>query len=73
MTMTTTMAQTIGTNTAGSLKMENVPMDEDDVEAKGGTVAEKLELKCTLKSYYFNSKLFSRKQFLKYKTKFILY
>ena len=41
--MTTTMAQTIGTNTAGSLKMENVPMDEDDVEAKGGTVAEKYE------------------------------
>lgn len=39
--MTTTMAQTIGTNTAGSLKMENVPIDEDDVEAKGGTVAEK--------------------------------
>ncbi|GIY25407.1 hypothetical protein CDAR_126721 [Caerostris darwini] len=40
MTTTTTIAHTIGTNTAGSLRMEKAPNDVEDVEARGGTVAE---------------------------------
>lgn len=39
MTMTTTMAQTIGTNTAGSRSIEKTPDVVVDVEARGGTVA----------------------------------